>query len=93
MLRVILMIDGRRYNDLVDAGEGQYNEPDHEIGDSERDDELVGGRRAQFAVREDGRYYHHVADDDEQIDSDQRQYWQKELDGRHLLRVRSRFTG
>jgi len=69
---------------LVDAGERQDDDADHEIGDSERDDELVGGRRAQLAVREDGRDDHHVTDDDEQIDGDQSQHRQNELERRQL---------
>ena len=59
---------------LVGAGERKYNDSDHQVSDGQRHNELVGRHATQFAVSEDGHDDHHVADDDDQVETDERSH-------------------
>ena len=61
--------------DLVSTGERQDDDSDHEISDCERHDELVGSHAAQFTVREYGRDHHHIADNDDDVETDESSHW------------------
>lgn len=62
---------------LIDAAERQDDGSQEQVGDGQRHDECVGDR-AQIAVGKDGGDDKAVADDDDQIECNQRGYWRDE---------------